>query len=125
MFLLFMSFFKIITPKAYEYKKKIKHNFYIKGEIYMGDRKQFLKEKFAEEVGVSKAIVNGCNHIELFGNREAIVNECRGILEYSESRIKLNLGKISVLFTGSNLCMKEYGSSFASVSGDIMTVEFV
>lgn len=91
----------------------------------MGDKKQVIREKIAEEIGIPKTVVNGFNHIELFGNREAIVNECRGILEYSENRIKLNLGKFAVLFTGSNLCMKEYGSSYATVSGDIMTVEFV
>ncbi len=91
----------------------------------MGDKKQIIREKIAEEIGIPKTMVEGFNHIELFGNREAIVNECRGILEYSENRIKLNLGRISVLFTGSDLCMKEYGSSYASVSGDIMTVEFV
>ena len=91
----------------------------------MGDRKQIFKEKMADEIGIPIGMVNGCNHIELYGNREAIVNECHGILEYSESRIKFNLGKISVLFTGNDLCVKEYGSSYASVSGDIMTVEFV
>ncbi len=83
-----------------------------------------LGEKLTEELGIPKTIVNGYNHIELFGNREAIVNECEGIIEYSEKRIKLNIGKNTILFCGSDLCMKEYGSSQAVISGNILTIEF-
>ena len=90
----------------------------------MAERKRALEEKLTEELGFPKAIVNGFNHIELFGNREAIVNDCAGILEYSDGRIKLNMGKNTVLFCGSDLCMKEYGPCRAMISGNIMTIEF-
>lgn len=83
-----------------------------------------LSEKLTEELGIPKTIVSGYNHIELFGNHEAIVNQCAGIIEYSDSRIKLNMGKNTVLFCGSDLCMREYGSSQAIISGNILTVEF-
>ncbi len=83
-----------------------------------------LGSKITEELGIPKTIVNGYNHIELFGNHEAVVNQCAGIIEYSEGRIKLNMGKNTVLFCGSDLCMKEYGSSQAIISGNILTVEF-
>ena len=91
----------------------------------MNERKHAIGEKIAEELGFPKTVVSGFNHIELFGNREAIVNDCAGIIEYSDSRIKLNMGKNTVLFCGNNLCMKEYGASYATISGDIMTVEFI
>ncbi len=81
-------------------------------------------EKLTEELGIPKAIVKGYNHIELFGNHEAVVNQCAGIIEYSEERIKLNIGKNTVLFSGSDLCIKEYGSSQAVISGDILSLEF-
>lgn len=123
-FLSVFSFFNFITHIRYEYKQKNKHNFYIKGAMKMNDKKQALGEKFAEELGFPKAIMNGFNHIELFGNREAIVNDCAGILEYSDGRIKLNMGRNTILFCGSDLCMKEYGSSRAIISGNIITVEF-
>ncbi len=83
-----------------------------------------LGEKLSEELGIPKNIVAGYNHIELFGNREAVVNDCAGILEYCDERIKLNIGKNTVLFCGSDLCMKEYGSSQAIISGTIATIEF-
>lgn len=81
-------------------------------------------EKISEELGIPKNIVAGYNHIELFGNREAIVNDCAGILEYCNERIKLNIGKNTVLFCGDGLCMKEYGSSQAVISGTIAAIEF-
>lgn len=83
-----------------------------------------LNEKITEELGIPKTIVNGYNHIELFGNHEAIVNGCEGILEYSEARIKINIGKNTILFCGGDLCMKEYGSSQAVIEGNILTIEF-
>ncbi len=81
-------------------------------------------EKISEELGVPKQVLAGFNHIELLGNHEAVVNNCAGILEYSDTRIKINMGKSDVMFCGSDLCMKEYGSAHAVITGEIMTVEF-
>lgn len=93
----------------------------------MAEKKQSrinIQEKLSEELGIPKTIVSGFNHIELFGNREAIVNGCEGILEYGDEKIKINMGKNTIMFTGSDLCMKEYGASQAKISGVILTVDF-
>lgn len=93
----------------------------------MAEKKQIktnIQERLTEELGIPKTIVSGFNHIEFFGNREAIVNGCAGILEYSDERIKINMGRNTILFKGSDLCMKEYGTSQAKISGVILTVEF-
>lgn len=92
----------------------------------MGRRfsKQNLGEKLTEELGVPKQIMPGYNHIELYGNHEAHVNNCAGILEYSEEKIKINMGKNAVTFAGNGLSIKEYGSSFAVIEGDILDVSF-
>ncbi len=86
--------------------------------------KAIFSEKLTEELGIPKNVVSGFNHIELFGNREAVVNTCEGILEYSDTRIKINIGKNTVLFCGNDLCMKEYGACQAVITGIIMSVEF-
>lgn len=62
--------------------------------------------------------------IELNSNREAVIEDCRGIIEYYENRIKINLGKGTVTFSGSGLhigCMSE---NSALITGNIQTVEF-
>ncbi|MBP3329291.1 MAG: YabP/YqfC family sporulation protein [Clostridia bacterium] len=83
-----------------------------------------IGEKISEELGIPKTVVSGFNHIELFGNREATVNDCEGILEYSDERIKLNMGKNTILFSGNDLCMKEYGAAQAKITGTIAVIEF-
>ena len=54
------------------------------------NNKTNIQEKLSEELGIPKTVVSGFNHIELFGNREAVVNGCEGILEYSDEKIKIN-----------------------------------
>lgn len=81
-------------------------------------------EKISEELGIPKNVVSGFNHIELFGNREAIINDCKGILEYSDERIKINMGKNIVTLNGSDLYMNEYGSSHAKICGVFVSIEF-
>lgn len=93
----------------------------------MAEKKQNktnIQERLSEGLGIPKTIVQGFNHIELFGNREAIINGCAGILEYSDEKIKINMGKNTIQFTGSDLCIKEYGISQAKIYGMILTVEF-
>ncbi len=62
--------------------------------------------------------------IELTGNREAVVDDCRGIIEYYENRIKINLGKGAVTFLGSNLHIGSMSENSAVITGSIQTIEF-
>ncbi len=52
----------------------------------------------------------GSVHMEITGNREIIFEGCRGVLEYTDQSIKLNVGKYIVCFEGRGLrirCMTE------------------
>ncbi len=63
-------------------------------------------------------------HIELSGNREAIVDGCKGILQYDDGVIRLNIGKGSVTFRGAQLCMNNMKYEQAVITGMIAGVEF-
>ncbi len=63
-------------------------------------------------------------HIEMQGNREAVVDGCRGVLEYEEDKIKLNAGMCVLLFRGSDLTIKTYSDSLTEITGEIIAVEF-
>ena len=63
--------------------------------------------------------------VELLSDREAVVDGCRGILEYSECCIRLCTGAVTVRFTGEGLQMRNFGSLGAVVEGRIRSVEFV
>lgn len=63
-------------------------------------------------------------HIEAQGNREFIIDGCKGILEYEEGRIKLNTDCLTVSFTGKNVEIKAYSDIQTVVSGNIYKIEF-
>ena len=57
--------------------------------------------------------------VELLSDREAVVDGCRGILEYSECCIRLCTGALTVRFTGEGLTMRSFGGTGAVVEGKI------
>ncbi len=83
-----------------------------------------LTEKISDELELPKTVVPGTVHIEMNGNREAIVDGCRGIVEYDENIIRLNTGKYIVRFTGEGLMIKTLSLNQALVCGNITSIDF-
>lgn len=63
--------------------------------------------------------------IEMLGNREMIVDGCKGVVEYNETLIKLSLGESVLSLSGDNLIIKSFDSSVAVISGQICDISFV
>lgn len=63
-------------------------------------------------------------HIEMQGNGELIIDGCKGILEYTEDRIKLHAGALILSVLGSNLTIRMYAESQTMIIGDILQIEF-
>ncbi|MBQ2775662.1 MAG: YabP/YqfC family sporulation protein [Clostridia bacterium] len=63
-------------------------------------------------------------HIEICGNREAIVEGCRGVLEYDDTLIKLDTGKLIITFTGSELCLGTFQLQQTVIRGNIVSIDF-
>ena len=63
-------------------------------------------------------------HVELCGNREALIDGCQGIVEYNEEAIRLNITKGQLKIWGRGLqiaCLAEEGMI---VRGYIMGLEY-
>lgn len=84
------------------------------------ERKNILREK----IEIPEMIDSRLPHIEAQGNREIIVEGCKGIIEYSETRIKLNTGILLVGFTGDDIEIKNYSDAQTVISGNIMGIDF-
>lgn len=69
--------------------------------------------------------ITGAARIEVSDNKRAVVEGCKGILEYDENVIRLNTGGGFVRFTGSNLCVSCLTENSAVVTGIIAAVEFL
>ena len=61
---------------------------------------------------------------ELLGNRQAVVEGCRGIIEYSDSCIRLSTPRLILKFTGTGLEIKALTDTSAIVEGTILSVEY-
>ena len=64
-------------------------------------------------------------HIELFGNRQAMLEGCRGVLYYNDDRIEISLGKYRILFLGKDLGLTSLAGGDAIVTGTFETIEFL
>lgn len=82
------------------------------------------KRKNAAVAGVPLAAVSGCPKIELVGNREATVDGCRGVAEYGEELVRLNISGGSVCFFGAGLEITRLYANEATVRGYIRNIEF-
>ena len=69
-------------------------------------------------------VIAGSMRIELSGNREAVVDGCRGVLEYSRESIRLSCGEMKVCFTGRGLELRNLRRDCAIVDGYILSVAF-
>lgn len=84
-----------------------------------------LPERMERALELPVGSLSGAARMELFGNRRAVVEGCRGIIEYSEEVIRLNTGSGIIRFTGRSLSMSCLTEDTAVVEGQITTIEFL
>lgn len=94
------------------------------------------KFKFKSEKAKEKWRIFGCSdaaidaemvkgpHLELFSNREIIVEGCTGVLEYSDTYLKLKLPKGSLTVCGGCFDIVSFEGTTISVKGKISSLEF-
>lgn len=82
-------------------------------------------ERIGEELDLPKIVMPDVAHIELSGNREAIIDGCKGVLDYDDQSIRLNTGRTIVRFTGSDLTMRALTLEQAVISGTILSIDFL
>lgn len=70
-------------------------------------------------------VLNNEPKIEMLGNREIIVDGCKGVVEYGENLIKLNTGEYVLSVLGDGLVIKSFDGSVAVISGKIAEITFV
>ncbi|WP_052446702.1 YabP/YqfC family sporulation protein [Candidatus Soleaferrea massiliensis] len=86
--------------------------------------KQSAASKIARVLDVPQNVLSTMPTIELMGNKEAIVEGCKGVLEYDEETVRLNLGETILKFTGRDLALKCMTSDGVIVEGYILSIEF-
>lgn len=69
------------------------------------------------------AFGKGAN-ITLFSNKEAVIDGCYGIIEYSDCFIKLSIGNQIIAFTGCDFDVSDYTDYSITIRGVIKGLEF-
>ena len=69
-------------------------------------------------------LLPGFSHLELWQNRQAVVEGVRGVLSYSENEIQLNLGTLVATFRGADLNIRAYQGEQLTMAGTIAEVHF-
>lgn len=104
--------------------------------VYQMKRKSVLRKKreqaarsaaaqvVRESIDLPDIARQGTAHLEVSGNREAVVDGCKGILRYDDGVISLNVGRGSVTFRGARLCMNNMKYKQAVITGTIASIEF-
>lgn len=62
--------------------------------------------------------------IDMHFNNEAVIEECKTIIDYSDERISLSVAGGVVIFEGTNLTLYSFEESTAIIRGYIITVSF-
>lgn len=63
-------------------------------------------------------------HISVNSNIEAIIDGCFGVVEYSDTSVRINCKTLILKFTGTELSIKTVSEQQYKVSGNILSMEF-
>lgn len=87
-------------------------------------RAENLIESITRNLDLPQDAVSGYAHIEISGNREAIVEGCQGVLEYGDNLIALNTGRLTVRICGCGLTIVSMQNGQAIIKGTITGVDY-
>lgn len=122
-----LFFFNSVTPS---FLVSVIHNM-MSGGIVMRkknckreNRGEKLIDSISRSLDIPADAVSGYAHIELSGNREAIIEGCCGVLEYSECTIALNTGRLTVRICGCDLTIVSMQNGQAVIKGMITGLDY-
>lgn len=87
-------------------------------------RSERILDSISRSLDLPQDTVSGYAHIEITGNREVIVEGCEGVLEYGDSVIALNTGRLTVRISGCELTIVSMQNGQAIIKGIITGVDY-
>ena len=88
-------------------------------------KSELKRESIIESLKLPKDICMGALKVTMTGNREVWIENYRGILEYTESRILLQGKTCQVCFEGTRLSVDYYTNEDMKISGCINCVKYI
>ncbi len=88
------------------------------------NRGERLVDSISRSLDLPADAVSGYAHIEMNGNKEAIIEGCCGVLEYSDSVIALNTGRLTVRVCGCELTIVSMQNGQVIIKGTITGLDY-
>lgn len=89
------------------------------------ESKTSKRELFTESLRLPKDMMLGASIVTLTGNREAWIENYKGILEYTEHLILLQGKTCQISFEGNHLSIDYYTNEDMKISGCICSVRYL
>jgi len=80
--------------------------------------------RLGDSLDLPAQLMPGFSHVEIWQNRQAVVDGVKGVLSYSESSVQLSLGSLAVTFRGAGLTIKSYQLEQLQLAGTIAEVHY-
>lgn len=87
--------------------------------------KESLKEKIAANIGLDREIALNLVHIEMTGNRELFIENYKGIIEYTDTVIRINTNPSPLRIEGKGLEVKSITREMLYVTGYFKEISFL
>jgi len=84
-----------------------------------------LGEKVEKALELPIGTLTDAVHIELMGNKKAVISGCHGIIEYNDDLVRMQTGSGMIRFTGRMLSISNLTEDSAVVEGNILTLEYL
>ena len=84
-----------------------------------------FSERFAESIDLPLDTFGNLPQVQLCGNREAVVEGYRRVLEYDDNLLRIRAKRMEIGFWGSELTLKCLNRENVIVSGKLERIEFV
>jgi len=87
---------------------------------------RFISSKPKEKINFlsEKDFVIDGTRIEVFSNREIIVEGCLGVFEFSDTLIRINLKRGSIIVSGKSFDINGFEEETITIKGIINSIEF-
>ncbi|MFZ5591039.1 MAG: sporulation protein YqfC [Bacillota bacterium] len=88
------------------------------------DRWQKVKKQMAEWMELPGDVLMDLPRVVVVGNMQVSVENHRGIVEYTQEKVRISTGACQVVITGNELCLRNILPDEICVEGSIKSIEY-
>lgn len=89
------------------------------------ERRAAISSTVEKTLNIPCGVLSNAARMEVSGNRQVLIEGCRGIVKYDEDQLQVHTADGTVRFTGRELCMTSLNPACAVITGRLLTIEFL